>query len=190
VIAELRWLFTLHGPPLILKTDNGSAFIDAGLRRELRRWGVGQLFSPPRRPQYNGSIEASIGSLKKRTQHQCELPGHPASWTNKAVATAQLDANTTARPKRLKGFTPEQVWESRAELTPDDRVAFRATVEQYRREEQTRRGLLAAEALSMTEQAAVDRVAFRRALVAHELLVFRRRRIPSRITRPKLAEER
>jgi hypothetical protein len=154
------------------------------------RWGVGQLFSPPKRPEYNGSIEASIGSLKKRTQHQCELAGHPASWTSKAVAAAQLDANTTARPKRLNGFTADQVWESRPVLTADDRATFQATVEQYRREERTRRELPADAELSRAEQAAVDRVVFRRALVAHALLVFRRRRIPPRITRPKLAEER
>src|SRR5262245_18760379 len=113
VIAELRWLFTLHGAPLVLKTDNGSAFIDAGLGRELQLWGVGQLFSPPKRPEYNGSIEASIGSLKKRTQHQCELAGHPAIWTNAAAAAAQLDANTTARLKRLRGLTPERSEERR-----------------------------------------------------------------------------
>jgi hypothetical protein len=62
VIAELRWLFTQHGAPLVLKSDNGSAFIADELRWELQRWGVFQLFSPPRRPQYNGAIEASIGS--------------------------------------------------------------------------------------------------------------------------------
>src|SRR5262249_52677908 len=57
VVSELRLLFTLHGAPLVLKSDNGSAFIAEAVQRELRCWGVGQLFSPPRRPEYNGAIE-------------------------------------------------------------------------------------------------------------------------------------
>jgi hypothetical protein len=71
----------------------------------------------------------------------------------------------------------------------DDRVAFAATVEQFRREELDRRDSPAAAVLSRTEQAALDRVAFSRALVAHDLLLFRRRRIPPQITRPKAATE-
>jgi transposase InsO family protein len=186
VVAELRWLFTWHGPPLVLKSDNGSAFIADELRWELQRWGVGQLFSPPHRPEYNGSIEASIGALKTRTETQCTLQGHPELWTSAAVEAAQADANT-AHPRRLKGDTPEQVWESRPALTADERAAFLLTVEQYRTEESTRRGLPDQALLSRTQQASVDRVAYRRALVAHDLLLFRRRRIPPRIPRPKSA---
>jgi hypothetical protein len=37
------------------------------------------------------------------------------------------------------------------------------------------------------EQSAVDRVALRRALVGHDLLLFTRRSIPARIERPKVA---
>ena len=189
VLRELRWLFMRHGPPLVLKTDNGSAFIADELRRELRDWGVGQLFSPPRRPQYNGAIEASIGSLKTRTDRQCVFAGHAGRWTSVALEAARVAANT-AHPRRLKGQTPEEVWESRVALTVDERTAFHATVEQYRTEERNQRGLPADAVLSRTEQARVDRVAYRRALVAHDLLVFRRRRILPRITRPKVTSER
>ena len=188
VLPELRWLFTRHGAPLLLKTDNGSAFRDEALGRELQCWGVGQLFSPPRCPQYNGSIEASIGSLKTRTAQQCALAGHPDVWTSTAVAAALVDANTTAR-RRLRGRTPEELWQARDLLTADERSAFQATVEQYRGEERMDRKLPETATLSRTEQAAIDRLAFRRALVAHDLLLFRRRRIPPRIMRPKLATE-
>jgi putative transposase len=190
VVAELRWLFTWHGPPLVLKSDNGSAFIADELRWELQRWGVGQLFSPPCRPQYNGAIEASIGSLKNRTELQCELHGHPGLWTSADLKAAQVTANTATRPRRLQGLTPEQVWEDRTALTMEDRAAFQATVEHHRREERSRRGLPAGDVLPRTEQAAIDRVAYRRALVAHDLLLFRRRRIPPRIPRPKAATKR
>jgi transposase InsO family protein len=186
VIAELRWLFTLHGAPLVLKSDNGSAFIAEDLRWELQRWNVGQLFSPPHCPEYNGSIEASIGSLKIRTEQQCALQGHPGQWTSAALETAQHAANT-AQPRRLKGRSPEKIWESREVMTAADRAAFQATVEAYRREERAQRDVPATDGLSRTEQASIDRVAYRRALVAHDLLLFRRRRIPPRIPRPKPA---
>jgi transposase InsO family protein len=188
VVAELDWLFLRHGAPLVLKTDNGSAFCAGELRRQLARWGVGQLFSPPRRPAYNGAIEASIGSLKRRTQCQCSVAGHPGVWTSAAVEAARQQANTS-RPRRLHGRTPEQVWETRPWLIDDDRAAFQATVEQYRSEERSCRAWPTEKVLSRTEQAAVDRIALRRALVAHDLLLFRRRRIPPQITRPKSAVE-
>ena len=187
VLAELRVLFALHGAPLVLKTDNGSAFIADELRWLLHRAGVHQLFSPPHTPAYNGSIEASIGSLKKRTERQSTLAGHPGLWTSANVAAARNEANLTARPRRLHGATPDQVWQTRRPLTTEERAAFQATVEQFRTEARVERGLPAHGPLTRTEQAAVDRVALRRALVAHDLLLFRRRRIPPRISRPKLA---
>jgi transposase InsO family protein len=190
VLGELPLLFALHGAPLVLKTDNGSAFRADELRWYLRRCGVGQLFSPPRLPAYNGSIEASIGSLKMRTVRQCEQAGHPGLWTSDAVTAALVEANTTARPRRLRGLTPEHVWEARRLLTAEEREAFRVTVEQYRRGEREARRLPVEGLLSRGEEASVDRVAFRRALLAHDLLLFRRRRIPPRISRPLLASGR
>ena len=188
VLQELPVLFARHGPPLVLKTDDGSAFCADELRWYLQRCGVGQLFSPPRLPAYNGSIEASIGSLKKRTQRQSERAGHPGLWSGRAVEAALQDATTTARPRRLGGRTPQQVWQARRPLTPEDRETFQVTVDQFRRDERALRGLVE-ESSSRTEQAAIDRVAYRRALVAHDLLLFGRRRILPRISRPKLATE-
>jgi len=189
VLAELPWLFARHGAPLVLKTDNGSAFVADALRWYLERCGVGQLFSPPRTPTYNGSIEASIGSLKKRTERQCQLAGHPGWWTGPTVEAARVEANQTARPRRLHGGTPEQVWAARPLLTSQARADFQATVDRLRTEARVEQGMSAQEVLTRRQQAAVDRVAFRRALVAHDLLLFRRRRIPPRIRRPKLATE-
>ena len=187
VLAELSLLFALHGAPWVLKTDNGSAFLAEALRWWLHRAGVFQLFSPPRTPAYNGSIEASIGSLKTRTQQQSDLAGHPGWWSGATVEAARVAANTTARPRRLHGQTPAQVWEERRPCTTAARALFQATVERFRGDERAERGLPAQALLTRTQQAAVDRQAIRRALVAHDLLLFRRRRIPPRITRPKMA---
>ena len=64
-IAGLKSLFREHGPPLVLKSDNGSAFIAEAFARFLKRWRVWHLRSPPGCPEYNGACEAGIGSMKR-----------------------------------------------------------------------------------------------------------------------------
>src|SRR3954452_25084008 len=54
-------LFPEHGAPLVVKSDNGSAFLAGDREALLAGCGVWHLFSPPRTPRYNGSCEASIG---------------------------------------------------------------------------------------------------------------------------------
>jgi transposase InsO family protein len=187
VLEELPWLFTQHGAPLVLKTDNGSAFIADALRWYLRGCGVGQLFSPPRRPAYNGSIEASIGSMKRRTERHSATAGHPEWWGEADLEAARVEANQTARPRRLHGATPAQVWEQRCLLTSEERASFQQTVRACRAEAPGERGWSLEEPLSRGQEAAVDRVAYGRALVAHDLLLYRRRGIPPQITRPNAA---
>jgi transposase-like protein len=189
VLAELPLLFALHGAPWVLKMDNGSAFIADLVRWYLHRAGVHPLYSPPYTPEYNGAIEASIGSLKTRTERHCLQAGHPGVCTSADTEAARTEANTTARPRRLHGSTPQQTWDARTPLTADERAHFDATLAPYRAEERTHRGWSADLSLTRAQQAALDRVALRRALVALDLLLFRRRRILPRITRPKAASE-
>ena len=77
--AALAHLFAVHGAPLVLKMDNGSAFRAEALKEFLREKSVIELYSPPHQPSYNGSIEATIGSLKKRTDQQAAWAGHPGT---------------------------------------------------------------------------------------------------------------
>ena len=69
-IAGLEALFRQHGAPLVLKSDNGSAFIAGAFAKFLVRWRVWHLRSPPECPEYNGACEAGIGSMKTRTYHE------------------------------------------------------------------------------------------------------------------------
>jgi transposase InsO family protein len=75
-IEALASLFDCYGPPLVLKSDNGSAFCAELMETFLHRHGVQALFSPPRTPEYNGSCEAAIGAHKKRTAYEAERQGH------------------------------------------------------------------------------------------------------------------
>jgi transposase InsO family protein len=186
-IDALWRLFVLHGAPLVLKADNGSAFIADATREFLSRFGVNLLFSPPHTPQYNGSIEAGIGSLKTRTERYASKAGHPGYWTCDDVAAAQTEANATARPKGPVGPTPDQLWRDRRPITPEQRRLFEASVARHRQEVDAKEGITQEEPLSRQEERRLNREAIRRALGEHDYLLFTRRRIPLPITRQKTA---
>jgi ThiF family len=75
---------------------------------------------------------------------------------------------------------------TRAPLTAEGRAQFSAAVERYQAEGWEKRGGKPADP-GHWDESAVDRVALRRALVGHDLLLFTRRSIPARIERPKVA---
>ena len=185
-IEALILLFTIHGAPLVLKSDNGSAFIAEETHQLLQAWQVEVLFSPPRTPSYNGAVEAGNGSLKTRTENQAEASGRPGQWTSADLEAARLQANAS-RPRRLKGRSPQEAWTSRSALTETERQRFQTTVEEERRQARAQKGIPADIALKRPQQASVDRKALPRALVAHDYLSFTRRRIPSPIPPPKAA---
>jgi transposase InsO family protein len=103
VMGALEPLFVCQGAPLVLKSDNGSAFIAGPVRKLCENFGVKILFSPPRRPRYNGAIEATIGSLKTRTERQAAALGRPGLWTSADLAAARAEANTMPIRQRWAG---------------------------------------------------------------------------------------
>jgi hypothetical protein len=192
VRLALASLLAVRGAPLVLKTDNGSAFGDDLTLALLHSAGVIPLFSPPYWPRYNGAIEAGIGSLKTRTEDHASRHGHPGSWTWDDLAAAQEQANATARPRGPNCPTPAEAWAGRQPITPEQRVLFQASVQRLREE------IRAAEANNPTQpatttrpasqdQRALDRQAIRRALEEHGYLLYSRRRIPLPIKRRKVA---
>jgi hypothetical protein len=80
------------------------------VRGLLSAWGVFLHLSPPRRPQYYGSIEAANGSLKTRTEHLAASAGRPGQWTSTDLAQARDQANALLRPWGPHGPTPQQLW--------------------------------------------------------------------------------
>ena len=180
LLRALRILFALHGAPLVLKCDNGSSFRSDLTKQLLARCGVEILFSPPGLPAYNGSIEAANGSLKTRTAAQAEAQNSSAFWTSEHLDAARHQANTTPR-RRLQGLTPEAKWDTRTHVPPAFRAQFRATVTQQRLEAQAELGLTAEDLTSHWKATRADRKAISRALGAHGLLEYRRRRILPRI---------
>ncbi len=194
----LQALFREHGAPLVLKADNGSPFHAAQTQKLLQQENVVALFSPVRMPRYNGACEAGIGSMKTRTHHEAARHDHPGEWTCDECEAARLQANELARPWGAHQPTPDQAWADRrleshctmavsSVITAEQRAAFRAAVEEEEIKARSEQGYETNAALGHNAQAAVHRVAIRRALVAIGILRFRRRRITLPIKGTKVA---
>jgi transposase InsO family protein len=176
----LARLFAVHGAPLVLKADNGGPFRAEDTKAFLEAAGVLALFSPPACPGYNGSIEASICSLKKRTQEQAQRRHSAGLWTGADVEAARQEANAS-HPPRLNGRTPTDVWERRTAIGVGERFRFALSVEGHRDTVRQDLGIEPKEYLDHWHQGKVDRQALQRALVEHDYLLFTRRRIALRI---------
>jgi hypothetical protein len=110
VAQYLDGLFKEHGPPLILKRDNGSIFNNEAVDAVLARWHVLPLNSPAYYPRYNGAIEKAISEIKT------DLPAvltPPVAWQIHQVksifAALCLQQNTQPR-RRLHGRSACQAY--------------------------------------------------------------------------------
>jgi len=170
--SHARWM----GYPLVLKVDNGSAFISEPVRAWAREHQVLLLYSPPGTPEYNGAIEAGVGSIQARAHHEAARHDRPGQWTCDDVEAARLQANETGRPWGRSGLTPLQAWTRRQPIAPEERAAFLALHQRYAADERQTRSLLPGIELQHREQAAIDRVAIARTLINQGFLLVRRRR--------------
>jgi len=182
VVAALRFLFRLDGPPLVLKMDNGSAFVSAEVKTLLQEHGVFALFSPPGTPAYNGSVEAGIGSLEVRAFYESARHDRPGEWTSGDVAAACRQANDTAHPWGLGGPTPEQAWRDRTRINEIEAQLFRSTYDRQQERACAERGISTSQSASHWLRASIDRVALSRALIERGYLLIRSRRVTPPIT--------
>jgi transposase InsO family protein len=186
-LPVLESLVRQYGPPLVLKSDNGSAFISHAFQDWLEGWEITPLFSPVRMPRYNGACEAGIGGAKRRTEYSAARCDRLLDWTSDDLYAAQLWANHDHYPWGLAGGTPAQRFERRLRLTENERDTFQALVVQY--EQQL--GLLSCTAegpLTDTLKTVHHRQAVRQALEELGYLTITRRSIPQPIQTAKCAK--
>jgi hypothetical protein len=157
-------LFVEFGPPLVLKSDNGSAF-KADVLTLLDDWQVTPLPSPAWTPSYNGSCEAGIGGLKTRTFYQAARAGHPGIWTSEDTEAARRQTNEFHYPHNHRHSAALAVWESRSPITPAERERFLLTVQRLRNQIHEAMDLASQESLTAADQAAIHRRVVRQALV-------------------------
>jgi transposase InsO family protein len=186
-VAALRALWRWVPPPLVLKLDNGSAFVSGAFKRLAAEHGVLLLYSPPGTPSYNGGVEAGNGSIKIRAHLESARNDRPGDWTCDDVEAARRQANELARPRGPYGPSPAESWHARLPLGEAGRELFRETYAECYACERSARGMLPDIELQHGQQAAIDRVAITRALLRHGFLLIRRRRVSRPISAPKAA---
>jgi hypothetical protein len=188
ITAEaLTGLFLEYGPPLVLKSDNGSAFKSQRLQDLLAAWRVTPLFSPPRMPRYNGACEAGNHALKDRTRQEAALRGHPDFWTSADLEVARRHSNELYLPDERTVMTAQEHWHWQAPICDNERQTFLDTVSSIQRELSTRLAANVTQPVTDHAQAALQRSVLRRALVELGLLTVTRRLITLPLNRRKMA---
>ena len=109
--AALRPALAARGVPDAIYVDNGSAFVDAALRRAAARLGVKISHSAPGRPQGRGKIERFFGVV--RQEFLVEI-GDGASVTDlpqlNKLFTAWYETVYHTRPHGETGQPPVERW--------------------------------------------------------------------------------
>jgi hypothetical protein len=67
-----------HGPPLVLKRDNGSNLNQQAVDAVLARYLVMPLNSPPHYPPYNGGMECAVREMKTPLAEKILAGGPPS----------------------------------------------------------------------------------------------------------------
>ena len=160
----LEELFARHGPPLVMKSDNGSAFIAEVMQELLRRHRVTPLLSPKRRPQYNGALERANSTHKVYTHQHAVADGHARYWTAKDLDAARDLANTVTRPWGHQGPSPDQAWQQREPITDQQRNEFARELESQRNVACTELGFTDRENRTPIQQDRIERLAISQTL--------------------------
>ena len=181
-------LFQQHGPPLVMKADNGSQFRADEVKELLARYEVIPLFSPQRHPQYNGGVERANGQLASYQEALAQFNHRPAGPTCEDAASTLRLANELARPDGWQGPTAAERWAARPLIDEQQRQAFLLSVATNRARVRHHWDIAPETMLPHHPQAAVDRRAVRDALVAHDLLTILPRK-PKRGARKKCAAQ-
>ncbi len=187
VVEALLRLFRQHGPPLLIKFDNGSQFIAELTLASLSTWSVIPLFSPPRRPRYNGGIERPHPLLKSYTAAAAARQGRTVPQSED-LESGRQSANRFTRPRGDQGPTAQELWEARLPIEATQRSVFLDSIEANRARVRIERGYTGEMELNHYQRAAVDRQAVRDALVEHGLLTIVPKR-PRRHRRALAAEK-
>ena len=125
--ALLSRLFAEHGPPLVLKSDNGKALTQGDIPALLAAHGVTPLVSPVYQPQYNGSCEAGVKAMKVRTEDIALLDDRSRHWTAADLDQALRIANEYHHTGP-RSPTRQQRWQERTPITPQERAAFNSAL--------------------------------------------------------------
>ena len=93
------------------------------------------------------------------------------------MEAARLQANSTARPNGYTKPTPDEMWNAGTPVSEEERKPILVTYRKLEIEVRGLYGIFDDRELPREKQAMIDREAIVRALVEHDLLLYRKRRI-------------
>ncbi len=123
VIDALDDLIDEHGPPLVIRADG--AFAGKTMQDYLASRGVFRWVTRPGSPWENGSAERANGDLKRRVRGLEEVAPEARRVRDELFEQAIEQSNRRVHPRAFSGRTPEEVWQDRAPIQPDERAEFR-----------------------------------------------------------------
>jgi transposase InsO family protein len=187
-VASLTSLFLQHGPPLVLKADNGSHFTADTVRALLRHWRIELLLSPPYTPSYNGSCEAGNGAIKTRVEHLAKRDGTPGHWSANHLEAARLWSNRRIPDGQL--HSAEDRWNQRPPLSDShrDQMAVAIAGSRRRRLAQHECAKSLDSRISTLSSASLERYSIAEALIGIGYLTIRSRRIPQPLSKKNLSD--
>lgn len=178
VIPALTMLFAAVGAPLVLKSDNGSAFIDEGTVKLLALNHVIPLLSPPATPEYNGAVEVGGGTQKTWTYAFSAINGRPDGPTSDDVEAAKGRNNELGRPWGPDSPSPRKAWAARLEITEGDRIRLEAEIERIKRGISKDKAVDGRKLNKDLNEGDLHRIATSQALKSLGYFTARRRRLP------------
>jgi len=124
VQATYARLFEEHGPPLVLKSDNGGPFRDHETKELLAEYDVVPLYNPRRRPAYNGGVERANGQLAGYQEALAEYHGRAGLPTCADAEEARQLANELNHPAGWRAPTAVQLWAERQPITASEPASW------------------------------------------------------------------
>ena len=68
VISSLKSIFSCHGIPSVLMSDNGPQFDSSDMKKFADTYGFNHITSSPHYPQSNGLVERTVKTIKIQIQ--------------------------------------------------------------------------------------------------------------------------
>ena len=143
-------------------------------RRRRPRPSCGRRLHPP----LGACNIDAVATVRRKNAAKHKTAGRGGAWRREDMERARLRANTA---ERRRNEAADECWLARGPIGEDLRAAFGATVAREELVALAERGLPAGQALPTLLRRAVSRDAIRRALVAHDMLHFKRRLHPQPI---------
>ena len=115
IISSLKAIFSRHGVPSVLMSDNGPQFDSRDMKEFANAYGFQHITSSPHYPQSNGLAERTVKTMKKLLKHTADpymvLPSYrstPLPWCNYSPAELLMGKKVkTDIPQTASHLTPQ-----------------------------------------------------------------------------------